>query len=508
MGNVLVRIRERIFTEIPEEYRDGLSRELLVSNISREKVLSFVVIALNIGMLYFGAFAPQTSKAGNTAFFSFIHIHILLFIAPLIYLIFMYIKKDDVNKNIKLFKVIHLLVNSFVLILCSLIAVNNVIIDEPPFAYVLAIYFIAAIIFLSPRESFIIYMLSYIAFIIGGIGIRESPPRFWSDVFFWGIALVLATILSGVNYSAFVKNYISSKIILKKNQELDSIYKITEEALRERTKELSKAVEYEKLRTAFFANISHELRTPLNVIFSAQQMLDLIVKNCEECNNKNEINQYTHMIKQNCYRLIRLIANLIDITKIDAGYLQVNLQNCDIVKTVEDITLSVVKYVEDKDIKLTFDTQIEEKTMACDPDKIERIMLNLLSNAVKFTPKGGEIYVNMYDEDENIVISVKDTGIGIPAQMQGLIFERFVQVDETTTRNREGSGIGLSLVKALVEMHGGSIKLISECGRGSEFIIRIPDRVVPQDKEMNENKHLISGQNTERVNVEFSDIYL
>ncbi|HCQ90568.1 MAG TPA: hypothetical protein DIU45_13550, partial [Clostridium sp.] len=121
---------------------------------------------------------------------------------------------------------------------------------------------------------------------------------------------------------------------------------------------------------------------------------------------------------------------------------------------IEDITMSVANYIERKNISLIFDTEIEEKIACFDPNKMERIILNLLSNAVKFTPKGGTIYVDIRDEKDKVKIIVRDTGVGIPKDKQEIIFERFRQVDNLLTRNQEGSGIGLSLTKSLVEMHG------------------------------------------------------
>jgi signal transduction histidine kinase len=161
-------------------------------------------------------------------------------------------------------------------------------------------------------------------------------------------------------------------------------------------------------------------------------------------------------MKQNCYRLLRLINNLIDITKIDSGFINLNLQNKNIVEVIENVTLSTVEYVESKCRTIIFDTDVEEKIMAFDPEKIERIILNLISNAVKFTKPQDQIEINVYDKKENIIISVKDTGIGIPKEKQKIIFERFRQVSPLLNRTHEGSGIGLSLVKSLVEMHTGN----------------------------------------------------
>ena len=129
-----------------------------------------------------------------------------------------------------------------------------------------------------------------------------------------------------------------------------------------------------------------KLRTPLNVIFGSAQMIELYSKNNIICKNTKIIGKYSKSRKQNSYRMLRLVNNLIDLTKIDSGFLKLNMQNYNIVNIVEDITLSVAEYIESKNINIVFDTDVEEKYMACDVDMIERIILNLLSNADKFTP--------------------------------------------------------------------------------------------------------------------------
>jgi len=133
-------------------------------------------------------------------------------------------------------------------------------------------------------------------------------------------------------------------------------------------------------------------------------------------------------------------------------------------------------------------------------------MLNLLSNAIKFTDSGGNINVNIYDKGENIIISVKDSGIGISKDKQDIIFDRFRQVDKSLTRDHEGSGIGLSLVKSLVEMHGGKISIQSEYGKGSEFIIELPVKTV-LEKSDKENHEMQQQGHVEKIHLEFADIY-
>jgi signal transduction histidine kinase len=191
----------------------------------------------------------------------------------------------------------------------------------------------------------------------------------------------------------------------------------------------------------------------------------------------------------------------------EAEYFKLYLKNENIIAIIEDITLSVTDYAKNKGLEITFDTDIEEKILACEADKIERIILNLLSNAIKFTPDGGNILVSIKDKDSSIVVSVKDTGTGIPLDNQLSIFKRFIQVDKSLSRHREGSGIGLSLVKSLVELHNGTIKLISEYGKGSEFIMEFPVNVLPPNENTVLDENLAKGTSIEMINIEFSDIY-
>jgi PAS domain S-box-containing protein len=277
-----------------------------------------------------------------------------------------------------------------------------------------------------------------------------------------------------------------------------------EKAVEKDRKLLNETLEFNRLITEFFSNISHELRTPLNVILSAVQVLGLEEQKHPYGEMEEKRSKYMKIIKQNSYRLLRLINNLIDISKFDSGYVTLHLENHNIVNIVEEITLSVVEYIENKGVKFTFDTNVEEKILACDPDKIERIMMNLLSNAAKFTNAGDEINVEIIDQEDNIQISVRDTGIGIPEDKLKVIFERFRQVDNSLSRSHEGSGIGLSLVKALVEMHGGSISVKSSLDQGSEFIINIPVKL--SDGSLVFQNNMLYNDNTERVNIEFSDL--
>ena len=259
------------------------------------------------------------------------------------------------------------------------------------------------------------------------------------------------------------------------------------------------------LKTEFFSNISHELRTPLNVLFSAVQLVETYA-NSDFISNQNKIIKNIKSIKQNSLRLQRLVNNIIDITKIDSQAFEIKLQNLDIVNVVEEITLSVSDFISNKGVSLVFDTNVEEKIMAFDEEKFERIILNLLSNAIKYTPEGGTISVNIIDKGENVIIQIKDSGIGIPQDKLDLIFNRFYQISPMNTRQQEGSGIGLNLVKSLVEMHNGTISVDSVLGLGTKFSIDLPYRL--SINETSQVPIVIDKQSRiEKIQLEFSDIY-
>lgn len=268
-------------------------------------------------------------------------------------------------------------------------------------------------------------------------------------------------------------------------------------------KKLEEAIHLESIRNEFFGNISHEFKTPLNIILGIVQLID---KNIELDNiTKENLIRHVDIMKQNSYRLLRLVNNLIDISRIDIGYYNLQPSNYNIVKVIEDITLSIAEYVKHKKINLIFNTDVEEITLACDPDKIERVMLNLLSNAIKYTDDNGYIYVSLNKVNEDVVVSVKDSGVGIPNDKLELIFDRFGQANDILSRRCEGSGIGLSIVKSIVEMHGGKIEVFSEIGKGSEFVFNIPIKILEEENVIltcdNKDYHV------EKCNIEFSDIY-
>lgn len=259
----------------------------------------------------------------------------------------------------------------------------------------------------------------------------------------------------------------------------------------------------EKVRDEFLSNITHEFRTPINIIQGTVQLIEKGLKN--NTYNMTKLEKHIKYLKKNSNRLLRLVNNLVDITYIKNGYHELNLKNQDIIKLVEDICNSVTKSESDQGINLIFDTNCEEQIIACDEDEIERILLNLISNAIKYSPQGEKIEVNVNVESDNVKIEVKDYGIGISKENLDIIFEDLTRLDNNMNRKNEGSGIGLAIVRSLVDLHNGTINVESELGNGSKFEIVLPITYLENENLMDNS--IPRTNKVEKCNIEFSDIY-
>ncbi|MGN0144350.1 MAG: ATP-binding protein [Clostridium sp.] len=316
-----------------------------------------------------------------------------------------------------------------------------------------------------------------------------------------------------IRYLCADNEYKSIKWNMQYNEEDNKFYitgkDITSTLKLEKEKiELEKTIEMESLKTDFFANMSHEFKTPLNIILTTVQILSDKLTNSENKCNSDIILGYLKGIKQNSYRLLKIVNNVMDITKIDSRSYDLELGNYNIVSIVEDIVLSVAEYLNQNKRNIVFDTVEEEIMLACDPIKIERIMLNLLSNALKYTDEDGniEVLINIDKEKNEAVISVENDGAPIPHEDKERIFERFTQSESLFTRKAEGTGIGLFLVKLLVELHGGRIFVDTSESKKTKFVFVLPIRLIEAKKENYAyTKQIVSK--VETCNIEFSDIY-
>lgn len=258
-------------------------------------------------------------------------------------------------------------------------------------------------------------------------------------------------------------------------------------------------MQYE-VKDNFLTTISQNLRNPIKTISTANNLLE----NNNSKYQSNHIHNYNELVKRNCYRLERLINNMNELVEIEKGLYSMEYVNCDIVKFLRDMINTTNKYLEDKGIEIDFKSNINKKIIQIDVDKFERIILNLLSNAIKFSDKGSPILVSIDSDDKYINISVEDKGMGIPKDKLNFIFTKFAQVDKTLTRNAEGSGVGLSIVKKLTELHGGKINVESKEGQGSKFTISLLNSNIKSKKNNMLNKLNIDN---EKMHIEFADIY-
>lgn len=264
---------------------------------------------------------------------------------------------------------------------------------------------------------------------------------------------------------------------------------------------IEKLQEKQEIQENFMMNISHDLRLILNIIMSANYMLECI-KNRENINCDNKEKEYLNIVKRNTYKMLKLIDNLIDITRLENKYFKINKENIEIVNFIETVMGSIDKYAKQKDITLIFDTNKEECIVGVDPQALDRICINLISNAIKFSPIGSFIYVTLMIDDKDVKISVADNGLGISKEDQKKIFERFNQGSKKNKHN--GSGIGLDLVKSLVKLHDGRITLKSELNKGSNFTIILPNTKL----EKEEVKFKDERDRVQLLEIEFSDIYI
>ena len=239
-------------------------------------------------------------------------------------------------------------------------------------------------------------------------------------------------------------------------------------------REANRLKELDEIKSRLYTNITHEFRTPLTVISGIADE----IRSYQKPGEKTRLDEFLNMIKRNAGNLLHLVNQMLDLSKLESGRLELKPIQADVVPYLQYITESYQSYAGAQGIKLVFNTETETELMDYDPDKLFTIISNLLSNAIKFTPRGGKVICHLHTSGklhhEKLILKVKDTGIGIPADALPNIFNRFFQVDSTSTRKGEGTGIGLSLTKELVELMKGSITVKSQAGKGSEFTVSLP----------------------------------
>jgi signal transduction histidine kinase/ligand-binding sensor domain-containing protein/DNA-binding response OmpR family regulator len=242
----------------------------------------------------------------------------------------------------------------------------------------------------------------------------------------------------------------------------------------ERVQERQEAIrmhELDMMKIKFFTNVSHEFRTPLTLILTPLEKMIQQTKDAVQ-------QQQFQLIQRNAKRLLNLVNQLLDFRKLEVQELKLNPSEGDIIRFLHDTVYSFSDLSEKKDIKLTFSSTVPTLETMFDQDKLEKIIFNLLSNAFKFTPEHGAVTVTADLENamggKVLKLKFQDTGIGIPADKLERIFDRFFQNELPKTLLNQGSGIGLSITKEFVKIHGGTISVESEVGKGSTFLVELP----------------------------------
>ncbi len=291
--------------------------------------------------------------------------------------------------------------------------------------------------------------------------VAPPPWRTWWAYLFYGMAIL------GALYG--IRRYELNRIRLKNRLKVEQVAG-------------DKLRELDQMRTQFFANISHEFRTPLTLILG---QIDRVLSTASNREEKNRL----EIALRNAHRLLRLINQLLDLSRLEAGSMPLKAVPANIIPFLKNVFYAFESLAEEKHISLEFHCSRHSIRVNYEPDKLEKVFFNLLANALKFTPEGGKIEVAVDSSSKPsqplltavpdygtkfIEIMVKDTGIGIPAEQLPHIFNRFYQVDSTSTREQEGSGIGLALAKELVELHGGEIGVVSKESEGTTFTVRLP----------------------------------
>nr|WP_081955778.1 ATP-binding protein [Methanococcoides methylutens] len=225
-----------------------------------------------------------------------------------------------------------------------------------------------------------------------------------------------------------------------------------------------------RAKTEFIANMNHELRTPLNSIIGFSDVLYN-----ENFGTLSDIQKkYLSNVIKNGKHLLEIVNDLLDISKIEAGKMELFPEKFAILAIINGITSTMMPLAKKKNIELKYSINMEDFSIVADPLKLKQILYNLVSNAIKFTDQGGSVTIGVERSDKLISIFVEDTGVGISQKDRGKLFYPFIQVDSSTSSEYGGTGLGLALVKKFVEMHGGNVRVESEVGKGSKFTFTIP----------------------------------
>jgi signal transduction histidine kinase/DNA-binding NarL/FixJ family response regulator len=228
--------------------------------------------------------------------------------------------------------------------------------------------------------------------------------------------------------------------------------------------------EVDRLKNAFIANMSHEIRTPLNSVLALTQLLREGVAGPLTVDQR----KYLQVIERNGHGLLHLINDVLDLSRIEAGHLEMDTADLDLAPLVESVVEALAPLAAGKNLDLVVNLPPDLPAARGDPDRFRQILTNLIGNAIKFTESGGQVMIGAEAQPETIVVVVTDTGVGIPDRHRDKIFQEFYQVDQTLVRRQGGTGLGLAIARRLARLMGGDITVESVVSRGSRFSLALP----------------------------------
>ena len=298
-------------------------------------------------------------------------------------------------------------------------------------------------------------------------------PLLLAQVIYLVLVAIVLTGMSSLIYLSRYEQYAAQKHVEQLKDQLEERAH-TLEILKTKSEEQAREIlQHEQLKDRFFANISHEFRTPLTLILGP--LKDLLSRQDETGITPVKVS-LLKLMQKNTVQLLGQINQLLDLSKIDANEIQLNIQDTDLEALISETVLSFVSMAEAKQIRLSYHPAKERLAVKADPQRLGQAIGNLVSNALKFTPEGGSVDVFAVQSEfsgKSVQIKVADTGIGISHDELPYIFDRFYQSAQKPGMINSGTGIGLALVKDIVELHGGTVTVDSTVGKGSEFVISL-----------------------------------
>ena len=331
--------------------------------------------------------------------------------------------------------------------------------ESPYYAgLILILLAVNAIVHWSTSESLVAIIVLFLFYVLACLpwNIGDASGIFFNNIYFLlltGIIVVTGNYLyNQLHFREFVLRF----ELGQNRQELQETNQ--------------KLVELDQIKSRFFANISHELRTPLTLLLAP---LETLIRE-RGAAFAGDIRELLGIMQSNGMRLLKLINDLLDLVRLESGKMQVRRERIEVHPFLRGLVNGVRKIADDRKILLEVTIDPAVGTVLLDSDKLEKILLNLLFNALKFTPAGGRVGLNASRKDAELVLEVSDTGIGISDDRIRFVFDRFWQADTSFQKQFQGVGIGLALVKELVEVQGGNVGVASQVGKGSRFTVRLP----------------------------------